>query len=319
MKRILITGAIGQIGSDLTVELRRRFGNRNVLATDIREPRSPELLGAGPFEWLDVLDQGRLMDLVEQYEIDTIYHLAAILSALAETRHTSAWQVNVGGALNVLEVARRTQVAQVFIPSSIAAFGPSTPLDNTPQDTIQRPTSIYGISKVATELLGDYYYRKYGVDCRGVRLPGIISYKTSPGGGTTDYAIDMIIHAVENKPYRCYLEPDTRLDMMYVPDALRACIEVMEADSAKLRHRNAFNVTAMQFTPRELAAEIQRHIPNFDWTTEVDPLRQAIADSWPNSMDDSVARNEWGWNHEYDLAKTVADMIAQLKKQRGLA
>ncbi len=318
MKRILITGAIGQIGSDLTVELRRRFGNRNVVATDIREPRSPDLLGEGPFEWLDVLHQGRLMDLVEQYEVDTIYHLAAILSALAETRPTSAWQINVGGAVNVLEVARRTQVSQVFIPSSIAAFGPSTPLDHTPQDTIQRPTSIYGISKVTTELLGDYYYRNYGVDCRGVRLPGIISYKTSPGGGTTDYAIDMLIHAAEGRPYTCYLEPDTRMDMMYVPDALRACIEIMEADGAKLRHRNAFNVTAMQFTPRELAEEIQRQVPNFDWTWEVDPLRQAIADSWPNSMDDSVARKEWGWTHRYDLPKTVEDMLLHLRRQRGL-
>ena len=318
MKRILITGAIGQIGSDLTVELRRRFGNRNVLATDVRKPPSPDLLGEGPFEWLDVLDQGHIMDLVEQYEIDTIYHLAAILSALAETRHTTAWQVNVGGALNVLEVARRTQVMQVFVPSSIAAFGPSTPLDDTPQDTVQRPTSIYGISKVATELLGDYYYRKYGVDCRGVRLPGIISYKTAPGGGTTDYAIDMMIHAVEGKPYTCYLEPDTSLDMMYFPDALRACIEVMEADSARLRHRNAFNVAAMHFTPTELAAEIKRHIPEFEWKCEPDPLRQAIADSWPNNMDDSVARKEWGWTHNFDLAKTVEHMLKQLRKQRNL-
>ncbi len=309
MTRILVTGACGQIGSELVPALRARHGAGQVVATDLRPPDDAATLGEGPFELLDVLDAQALVSLVEQYDVEEIYHLAAILSAVAESRHVRAWDVNVGGALNVLEAARRSSVRRVFIPSSIAAFGPNTPLDETPQDTIQRPTSIYGISKVATELLGDYYYLKFGVDCRGVRLPGIISYKTPPGGGTTDYAIDMLRHAARGEPYVCYLRADTRLDMMYMPDAIRAMIGVMEADSARLSHRNAFNVTAMQFTPEELAAEIQRHVPGFSWKVEVDPLRQAIADSWPNSMDDSEARRQWGWQPEYSLPAMVQDML----------
>ncbi|MCD6499993.1 MAG: NAD-dependent epimerase/dehydratase family protein [Deltaproteobacteria bacterium] len=314
MTMILITGASGQIGTDLTLELRRRYGDRNVVATDVRHPRNPEM-EQGLYEFLDVMDPEGLRLLIEQYNVDTIFHLAAILSAVAERTPVRAWQVNTWGTVNVLDTVRRTQVSRVFVPSSIAAFGPTTPLDKTPQDTIQRPNAMYGITKVATELLGDYYYEKFGVDCRGVRLPGIISYKTPPGGGTTDYAIDMIAHAVRHEPYVCYLRADTSLDMMYMPDALHACIGVMEADGAKLRHRNAFNVTAMQFTPEQLAEKLTSHFPDFQWSIEVDPIRQAIADSWPNSMDDSAARKEWDWTPKYDLSAMTADMIEHVSKQ----
>jgi len=314
MTMILITGASGQIGTDLTLELRRRHGDRNVVASDVRRPCCPEMEN-GLYEFLDVMDPEGIRLLVEQYDVDTIYHLAAVLSAVAERTPVRAWQVNTWGTVNVLDIVRRTQVSRVFVPSSIAAFGPTTPLDQTPQDTMQRPNAMYGITKVATELLGDYYYEKFGVDCRGVRLPGVISYKTLPGGGTTDYAIDMIAHAVRHEPYVCYLRADTSLDMMYMPDALHACIGVMAANGAKLRHRNAFNVTAMQFTPERLADELKSHFPDFRWSVQVDPIRQSIADSWPNSMDDSAAKNEWNWAPKYELSTMTTDMIEHMSKQ----
>lgn len=309
MAKILVTGASGQIGTELVQYLQERYGNQQVIATDIRRPKKPTDF----FFELDVLDQPKLLDLVKEHQIDTIYHLAALLSAVGEEKPQMAWDINMNGSLNILEVARIAQVKKVFIPSSIAAFGLSTPLDNTPQDTIQRPSTMYGVTKVAAELLGDYYFQRFGVDCRGVRFPGLISYTTPPGGGTTDYAVEIFYAAKKKEPFTCYLKPDTSLDMMYMPDALKACVELMEADSAKLKHRNAFNITAMHFTPAQLTAEIQKIYPNFQCTYEPEPVKQAIADSWPNSMDDSAAREEWGWSPEYNMQSMIKDMFKNLK------
>jgi len=311
VERILITGALGQIGTELTSELRQRYGAENVVASDLRQESHRLRPRNGPFVRLDCLQAEELERVVGDQGIDTVYHLAALLSAVAEAQPQRAWQVNIGGLLNVLEVARR-QGCAVFVPSSIGAFGPQTPRDSTPQDTIQRPTTMYGITKVSGELLCDYYHSKYGVDTRGVRFPGLISNVAPPGGGTTDYAVDIFYQAVKKRHYTCYLEPDTRLDMMYMPDALRAAVEVMEADPARLQHRNAFNVTAMSFTPAELAAQIKQHLPDFTIEYQVDPVRQAIADSWPNSLDDSAARRQWGWQPRYDLAGMTADMLKVL-------
>ena len=314
MKRILITGAIGQIGSELTVALRERYGSDNVIATDIRLPADKDLRDSGPFEFLDVLDPHHITRVMSIYRADTIFHLAAILSAVGESKPNTAWQVNVNGLYNILEAARQYRCA-VFVPSSIGAFGPETPKDNTPQVTIQRPRTIYGITKLTGELLCDYYWHRFGVDTRGVRFPGIISYETEPGGGTTDYAVEIFIEAIKHKKYTCYLREDTCLDMMYMPDAVRAMIELMEADPSRLEHRNAFNVTAMAFTPADLAAEIRKHIPEFKMEYEVDPVRQAIADSWPNYMDDTCARQEWGWRPEYTIETMTADMLARLAER----
>jgi nucleoside-diphosphate-sugar epimerase len=250
------------------------------------------------------------------FETHTVYHLAAILSAVGEADPHKAYMVNLGGLENILEVSRVRECA-VFIPSSIAAFGPTTPPDPTPQDTIQRPTTIYGVTKVAGELLADYFFTRFGVDARGVRYPGLISYLTPPGGGTTDYAVEIFYDAVGKGAYTCFLGPETKLDMMYMPDAIRASIEVMEADPARLVHRNAFNIAAMQFTPEDLAAAIRKHIPDFVMEYEVDPLRQAIADSWPKRLDDSAAREEWGWTPEYDLGAMTSDMMENLRKRQG--
>lgn len=305
----LVTGALGQIGSELVPVLQQKYGRDAVIATDARTPSTTV---DARFFVLDVLNQDQLETLVREHRVDTIYHLAAILSAAAEKAPLRAWNINVNGSLAVLEAARICGVKKVFIPSSIAAFGPSTPLDHTPQDTIQRPNAIYGISKVTTELLGEYYGKKWGVDCRGLRFPGIISYRTPPGGGTTDYAIEMFVAALRNKPYTCYLSPDTSLDMMYMPDALRAAIEVMDVDAGSLIHKNAFNVSAFSLTPARLAAAIQKYIPSFQCSYHIEAVRQAIADSWPNSMDDSAAKHEWGWQPRYDLDSVVQDMLAQL-------
>ncbi len=314
MKKILITGAMGQIGSELLHALQKQFPAENILVTDLREVDDVNL-GGSPFERLDVLDAQKMVNLVEEYQIDTIFHLAALLSAVGEKKPLLALNVGINGTLNILETARKLNVEKVFIPSSIGAFGPTTPLDNTPQDTIQRPNTIYGITKVTGELLGDYYYKRFGVDCRGVRFPGLISYMVPPGGGTTDYAVEMFHYAVQGKPYTVYLKEDTSLDMMYMPDALDACINLMQADASKLIHRNSFNVTAMHFTPAELAAEIRKHYPDFTVSYEPDPVRQAIADSWPNYMDDSAARNEWGWNPRYSLPEMVEDMLLHIRQQ----
>ena len=318
MRRILVTGALGQIGSELTVRLRELYGESNVVASSksVKDDQR-ELVEAGPFEIVDVTNREQLAEVVTKYRINTIIHLAAILSAVGEANPHLAWDVNINGLYNVLEVARHENCS-VFTPSSIAAFGDSTPKDNTPQETIQRPSTIYGVTKVAGELLCDYYYHKFGVDTRGVRFPGLISYKTLPGGGTTDYAVHIYYEALRQKKYTSYIGPGTKMDMMYMPDALDAIIQLMEADPAKLIHRNAFNVTAMSFAPEDIARSIQKFIPEFELDFDVDPVRQAIAESWPNSLDDSAAREEWGWNPKYDLDAMTEDMLKNLKSKLGL-
>jgi len=316
MKKILVTGALGQIGSELIMELRRRYGNDNVVASNISNNGTQEVLNSGPFEIVDVTNIEQIANAVSKYNIDSIIHLAAILSAVGEKNPVLAWKVNMDGTFNVLEVAKEKNCA-VFTPSSIAAFGPDSPRENTPQDTIQRPTTVYGITKVAGELLCDYYYAKFGVDTRGVRFPGLISYVTPPGGGTTDYAVDIFYEAIKTGKYSSFLKEGTSLDMMYMPDALSAIIDLMEADPSKLVHRNAFNVTAMSFTPEVLAAEIKKYIPNFEMDYNIDTMKQKIADSWPDSLDDSAARREWGWNPKYDLSSMTKDMIEKLSAKLG--
>jgi nucleoside-diphosphate-sugar epimerase len=313
-RRVLVTGALGQIGSELTLGLKERYGADNVIATDIQPDTRKKLSGDVPFALLDVLKLEMVEEVVQKYRVNTIYHLAALLSAVAERKPREGWDINMGGLLNVLDAARANKCG-VFFPSSIGAFGPSTPHDGTPQDTIQRPESMYGVTKVAGELLCDYYYKRFGVDTRGVRFPGIISNGTLPGGGTTDYAVEIFYEAIKNRRYTCFLKQGTSLDMMYMPDAIKAAIGVMEADPARLKHRNSFNVTAMHFTPEMLEAEIKKRIPEFTMDYRVDPMRQRIADSWPNYMDDSAAREEWDWRPDYDLEAMTADMIAVLGKR----
>ena len=314
MKRILITGALGQLGSELATTLRERHGRESVLVTDIREDVNREIVESGPFELLDAQDGAAIGEAVRRHKVDTIYHLAALLSATAEQKPQFAWQLNMKSLTAVLEVAREEKCA-VFTPSSIGSFGPSTPKDWTSQDTLQRPTSMYGITKVAGELLCDYYFHKYGVDTRGVRYPGLISYKTDPGGGTTDYAVEIFYAAVREGRYSCFLKGDTYLDMMYMPDAVKAAIDIMEADPEKLRHRNAFNVTAMSFCPEELAGYIRAHIPQFEIDYAVDPLRQAIANSWPNNMEDYAARVEWGWSPAYGTEEMTGEMLKKIRER----
>jgi nucleoside-diphosphate-sugar epimerase len=311
MRRILVTGALGQIGSELVPELRARHGADRVVASDIRLPMG-ETDGAGPFEVLDATNARQIADLVRRYDVGAIYHLAALLSATSEEKPHVAWELNMGGLYKILEIARQDR-CQVFFPSSIAAFGPTTPRRDTPQDTVQRPTTLYGVTKVAGELLADYYALRFGVDVRGLRFPGLISYTAPPGGGTTDYAVTIFYDALRHGRYTCFLGPETRLDMMYMPDAIRAVVELMDADPGRLVHRNAFNVTATNFTPEELAAEIRRHLPGFRIDYDVDPVRQRIADSWPEALDDAAARDEWGWAPRYGLAEMVADMLEKLR------
>lgn len=321
MKNVLVTGALGQIGSELVPALRERYGAERVFASDVRMKQKSELVEEGPFEFVDVTNGRQLGEVLRRDEIDTVYHLAALLSAVAEEKPQVAWEVNMEGLYQVLEAARMHR-CQVFVPSSIGAFGPSTPKHETPQDTIQRPTSMYGVTKVAGELLCDYYHHRFDVDTRGLRFPGIISYGAPPGGGTTDYAVEIFYQALRHRHYTSFLGPDTRLDMMYMPDAVRAAIEVMEAEAARLVHRNSFNVTAMAITPAELARGIAEHLPGFTIDYEIDPVRQAIADSWPDSIDDSAARTEWDWQPEYDLARMVEDMLVHLEgriRQAGTA
>lgn len=310
MKKILVTGSTGQIGSELIVRLRDLYGRDNVIGSARKGLEAD--FAAGPFEHLDVQDAKRLAELADKHQIDTIIHNAAMLSATGERNPQALWAVNMGGLYNVLEVARERDL-KVFTPSSIAAFGPGTPLHNTPQNTVQRPTTIYGVSKVAGELLCDYYYKRFGVDTRGVRYPGIISYKTLPGGGTTDYAVHIFFDAVKKGKYTSYIDKGTFMDMMYMPDAVECVIDLMEADPAKLKTRNAFNVSSMSFDPEMLAAEIRKHIPEFELSYDVDPVRQAIADSWPNSLDVSDAREEWGFRPKYDLAAMTVDMIKGIR------
>ena len=317
MRRLLVTGALGQIGSELVPELRRRYGADAVIASDIRMPPGPPN-GDGPFEVLDTTNYRHIQDIVRKYDVGSIYHLAALLSATSEEKPHVAWELNMGGLYKILEVARQTR-ASVFFPSSIGAFGPGTPRDKTPQDTIQRPNTMYGVTKVAGELLCDYYAHRFELDARGLRFPGLISYVAPPGGGTTDWAVAIYYEALRHGRYTCFLGPESRLDMMYMPDAIRAIVGLMEADPARLKHRNAFNVTAMSLNPEEVAAELRKHLPDFKLDYEVDPVRQRIADSWPQSLDDTAAREEWGWEPRYDLASMTADMLEKLRSKLKIA
>ncbi len=313
--RIMITGAAGQIGSELAATLRKRYGPDKVLVTDIVAP-SGAASEAGPFALLDVTDRAGLSATLRRHRIDTVYHLAALLSATGEKHPQKAWDINMGGLYNVLEAGRELGLSRIFTPSSIAVFGPATPRVRTPQDTILDPTTMYGVTKVAGELLCDYYVRKYGLDVRGCRFPGIISHETPPGGGTTDYAVAIFYEAVRAGRYTCFLKEDTSLPMMYMPDCLKSIVDLMDADLQRLRHHSNFNVTAMSFTAGELAAEIRKHVPGFVCDYAPD-FRQAIADSWPASLDDSAAREEWGWSPAFDMASMTKDMLAALRKRKA--
>ena len=313
MKNILVIGSTGQIGSELTMKLRSIYGNDHVVAGYItgQEPTGI-LLESGPSALCDVTDGEAIAAVVKQYNIDAIYNLAALLSVVAERKPLLAWKIGIDGLLKVLEVARENNCA-VFTPSSIGSFGPETPADSTPQDTIQRPRTIYGVSKVTTELLSDYYHRKYGTDTRSVRFPGLISNVTPPGGGTTDYAVDSYYSAVRGEKFVCPIGKSTMMDMMYMPDALNACVQLMEADPARLVHYNGFNIASMSFDPEAIYTTIKKYRPQFEMVYEVDPLKQSIADSWPNSLDDSCARQEWDWNPQYDLDSMTKDMLEKLE------
>lgn len=315
MKKIMITGALGQIGTELVIKCRTLYGNDNVLATDIREPDVDSAIAQGPFEILDVTDKNHMTQIVESFKPDTFMHMAALLSATAEKNPQFAWDLNMGGLLNALEVAREYHL-QFFTPSSIGAFGPSTPKVNTPQVTIQRPTSMYGVNKVAGELLCQYYFDKFGVDTRSVRFPGLISHIKEPGGGTTDYAVDIYFKAVREGHYSSYIAKDTFMDMMYMEDAIDAIIQLMEADGVKLINRNAYNLSAMSIEPEMVKEAIREHYPEFQLDYEVDPIRQNIADSWPNNIDISCARAEWGFNPKYDLNKMTEVMLNEIAKKR---
>ena len=313
MKNVLVIGSTGQIGSELTRELRKRYGNDSIIAGYIKgaEPKG-ELKESGPSAEADVTNPEMIADVVKKYNIDTIYNLAALLSVVAEKKPQLAWKIGIDGLWNILEVARENNCA-VFTPSSIGSFGLSTPHTQTPQDTVQRPGTIYGVSKVTTELLSDYYFKKYGVDTRSVRFPGLISYVTPPGGGTTDYAVDIYYSAVRGEKFVCPIKKGTLMDMMYMPDGLHAAISLMEADPTRLVHRNGFNIASMSFDPEEIFQAIKRHKPNFEMEYDVDMLKQGIADSWPDSLDDSCARAEWDWKPQYDLESMTVDMLKNLE------
>lgn len=314
MKRILIVGAGGQIGSELTTYLRKIYGDANVIATDVRE--CPALAEQGPFEVLDALDITAMASIVSRYRIDTIFNLVALLSAVGEKNPQLAWKINIGALTNSLEVARDRKCA-VFTPSSIGAFGPSSPKDKTPQDTVMRPTTMYGVCKVTGELMGDYYHTRFGVDARSVRFPGLISNVTLPGGGTTDYAVEIYYEAIRQGKFTCPVPADVYMDMIYMPDALRACVELMEADPSKLVHRNSFNIASMSFTPEIICAEIRKRMPDFTMDYDVDPVKESIARSWPNSLDDTCAREEWGWKPEWDLSRMTDDMLEHIRVKLG--
>lgn len=306
MKNILIIGAGGQIGSELTTYLRSIYGSSHVVATDVRECKA---LGEdGPFEVVNALDATSVASAVARHRIDAVFNLVALLSAVGEKNPQMAWNVNMGALMNSLEVARQHH-CQIFTPSSIGVFGDSSPKDQTPQDTVMRPSTIYGVCKVTGELLGDYYHSRFGIDTRSIRFPGIISNVTMPGGGTTDYAVDIYYEAIRNGKFTCPIPEDVYMDMIYMPDALRACVELMEADPSKLLHRNSFNIASMSFCPEVIAKHIRRHIPTFEMSYEVDPTKKKIAESWPNSLDDSCAREEWGWSPQWDLSSTTEDML----------
>lgn len=314
MKKILITGALGQIGTDLVIALRKKYGMDNIIVSnDVIKADNP-VYGTGPFEIIDVMDKENFLAVAKKYKVDTIIHLASLLSATAEKSPLFAWELNMGGLINALEIARELKL-QIFIPSSIGAFGPTTPKVNTPQNTIQRPTTMYGVCKVAGELLADYYYKKYNVDARGLRFPGLIGTTTMCGGGTTDYAVDIFYKAVSDGSYVCPVPHNARMDMMYMSDAIQAIIDLMEVDGSKLVNRNAYNVSAMNFTPEEIAKAIQKEMPEFKMSYEVNPVLEAIANSWPDSLDYSAAQKEWGFKFNYDLTKLVKEMLKILKER----
>jgi nucleoside-diphosphate-sugar epimerase len=314
MKRLLVTGAVGQIGSELTLALREKFGNDNVVACGRKTKPSQELLDSGPFEYIDITNKESVENVVKKYDVDTFYNMAAILSAVGEEKPLLCWNVNINGLYNIIEVAHEYDMTRVFVPSSIAVFGPETPRKNTPQETILKPKTMYGVTKVAGELLGDYYFKKFGIDVRGLRYPGIISSETLPGGGTTDYAVNIFYEAIKNKKYICFVKKDTILPMMYMPDCIKATIDLMDADISKLKHHCDFNISSMSFSAGELSDEIKKHIPDFICEYKPD-FRQAIADSWPQSIDDKAAREEWGWKPSYDIQSMTKDMLEKLSKK----
>lgn len=314
MKRILIVGSTGQIGSEMSVKFRSIYGEDNVICGYYKPPFPDNFFEMGPTVEIDATDPDQLAEAVKKYKVDTIFNLAAILSATAEKNPKLGWDVGMNSLMNCLNVAKDYNCA-VFTPSSIGAFGNDTPKDNTPQDTIQRPSTIYGITKVAGELLSDYYFKRWGVDTRSVRFPGLISNVTLPGGGTTDYAVEIFYSAVKGEDFICPIKAGTFMDIMYMPDALDACVQLMEADPNKLKHRNSFNIAALSFDPEIIYNVVKKHYPNFKMTYEVDSMKQAIAESWPNSLDDTCAREEWGWSPKYDLDKMASDMFDKLKKK----
>jgi nucleoside-diphosphate-sugar epimerase len=316
MKNILVTGAAGQIGTELVMALREKFGNDHVLATGRKTKPTDQVLNSGPFEYVNINDKESLEKIIKKYDIDTIYNMAAILSAVGEERPALCWDVNINGLYNILDFAIKYDMTRVFVPSSIAVFGPETPKENTPQETILRPSTMYGVTKVAGEILSDYYFHKFGVDIRGMRYPGIISNETHPGGGTTDYAVEIFYDAIKNQKYECFVNKDTVLPMMYMPDCIKATLDLMEADIKKLKHHSDFNVTAMSFSAGDLANEIKKHIPEFQCSYNPD-FRQKIADSWPSSINDSAAREEWSWKPAYDLPKMTEDMINVLSRKHA--
>jgi len=312
MKKILVTGALGQIGSELTAALKKKYGEKNIITSDVKTDVTNEEFF--PYETLNVLDKARLSEIVKKHDITIIYHLAAILSAAGEKNPNLCWDVNMTGLHNVLEVARELSVKQIICPSSIAVFGPETPRDNTPQETVILPKTMYGLTKAAGELLCEYYVDKFGIDVRGIRYPGLISYKTLPGGGTTDYAVEIFYEAIKKKSYTCFLEADTTLPMMYMPDAIRGTIQLAETDFSKLQNHCNFNFAGVSFSCAEIAAEIKKYIPEFK-IDYVPDFRQKIANSWPRSIDDSQASKQWGWQVEYDLEKMTQDMLDNLSKK----
>jgi nucleoside-diphosphate-sugar epimerase len=314
VKKVLVTGAMGQIGTELVPYLRSLYGADQVIASGRRMHEDCPFVKEGPFELLDITNDEAIAAVLKKYDINVIYHLASLLSATGEQDPLLLWEINMNGLVNILEAARETGCS-VFFPSSIAVYGPDAPRIKTPQDALTRPTSIYGVSKVAGELLCDYYHLKYGLDIRGLRYPGVISNAALPGGGTTDYAVHIFYAALKSGHYTCFLKEDSSIDMIYMPDVLEGAVQLMEAAPGKLKHRNAFNVSAITVTPRQLAAEIRKHIPGFTIDYVIDPVRQAIADSWPDSLDDSAARAEWDWNPQYDLAAMTGDMLDQLSKK----
>jgi nucleoside-diphosphate-sugar epimerase len=315
MKKSLVTGAVGQIGSELTMELRRRYGAENVVATGRKTKPSPELEDSGPFHFIDVTDTASVEEIINRYDIDSVVHMAAILSAVGEKHPQLCWDVNMNGTITILDLGLKYEMARIIIPSSIAVWGPGVPLDNTPQETVLKPTTMYGVTKVCGELVCDYYVQRFGLDVRGLRYPGIISHETLPGGGTTDYAVAIYYEAIDKGSYTCFVRADTKLPMMYMPDAIEGTIQLAEADFDQLEHHSDFNHAAMSFSAEELAASIRKHIPDFDCTYEPD-YRQAIADSWPNSIDDSAARKEWGWKPKWNLDAMTEDMLKNLKARK---